>query len=76
MEGRTFICSETNRTRARPTTVRALAPAGPSWPAIQRVGYDQFAEAIRQALRPLYMEGIGVRIISEFGWIIGKVPAT
>jgi SAM-dependent methyltransferase len=57
-------------------TVRALAAAGPSWPAIQNVGYDQFAETLRQAMRPLYLEGIGVRIASEFGWIIGKVPAT
>jgi SAM-dependent methyltransferase len=57
-------------------TVRALAAAGPSWPAIQNVGYDQFAETLRQAMRPLYVEGIGVRIASEFGWIIGKVPAT
>lgn len=55
--------------------VRALAAAGPSWPAIQNVGYDTFAEALRQALRPLHVEGIGVRIVSEFGWIIGKVPA-
>jgi SAM-dependent methyltransferase len=57
-------------------TVRALAAAGPSWPAIQHVGYDQFAETLRQAMRPLDVEGIGVRIVSEFGWIIGKVPAT
>jgi hypothetical protein len=28
-----------------------------------------------EALRPLYVEGLGVRIVSEFGWIIGKVPA-
>jgi len=57
-------------------TVRALAAAGPSWPAIQSVGYDRFAEALRQAMLPLYVEGIGVRIVSEFGWITGKVPAT
>jgi hypothetical protein len=31
---------------------------------------------VRQALSPLYVDGIGVRIVSEFGWIIGKVPAT
>jgi len=54
--------------------VRALAAAGPSWPAIQNVGYDQFAGSLREALRPLYADGIGVRIISEFGWIIGRVP--
>ena len=57
-------------------TVRALAAAGPSWPAIQNVGYDRFTEALRQALLPLYVEGIGVRIVSEFGWITGKVPTT
>jgi len=57
-------------------TIRALAASGPSWPAIQHVGYDKFAEAMREALRPLYVEGIGVRIVSEFGWIIGKVRAT
>jgi SAM-dependent methyltransferase len=55
--------------------VRASAAGGPSWPAIQNVGYDKFAEAIRQAMRPLYVDGIGVRIVSEFGWIIGKVPS-
>ena len=55
-------------------TVRALAAAGAAWPALQQVGYDRFAEAMREALRPLYAEGLGVRIVSEFGWIIGKVP--
>jgi SAM-dependent methyltransferase len=57
-------------------TVRALAAAGPSWPALQHAGYDRFAETMREALRPLYVEGLGVRITSEFGWIIGQVPAT
>jgi SAM-dependent methyltransferase len=55
--------------------VRALAAAGPSWPALRQVGYERFAEALREALRPLYVEGIGVRIVSEFGWIIGTKPA-
>ena len=54
---------------------RALASAGPSWPALQAAGYDRFAEAIRQAIRPLCTEGLGVRIVSEFGWIIGRVPS-
>ena len=31
--------------------VRASAAGGPSWPAIQNVGYDKFAEAVRQAAR-------------------------
>ena len=56
--------------------VRALAAAGPSWPALQHAGYDRFAQAMREALRPLYTEGLGVRIVSEFGWVIGKVPST
>ena len=55
-------------------TVRALAAAGPSWPALQHAGYDRFAETMRQALRPLYVEGLGVRIVSEYGWITGRVP--
>lgn len=56
-------------------TVRALAAAGPSWPALQHAGYDRFAETLREALRPLYTEGLGVRIVSELGWITGRVPA-
>ncbi len=54
--------------------VRAAASAGPSWPALQEVGYERFAVAVREAIRPLYTEGLGVRITSEFGWIIGRVP--
>ena len=56
--------------------VRAMAAAGPSWPALQLAGYDRFAETVREALRPLHADGLGVRIISEFGWIIGRVPAS
>jgi ubiquinone/menaquinone biosynthesis C-methylase UbiE len=54
--------------------VRALASSGPSWPALQAVGYDRFAEAVRDAIRPLCTEDQGVRIVSEFGWIMGRVP--
>lgn len=54
--------------------VRALVAAGPSWPALQHAGQDRFTEAMCEALRPLYVEGLGVRIVSEFGWIIGTVP--
>jgi SAM-dependent methyltransferase len=53
---------------------RALAAAGPSWPALQEVGYERFAEAVREAIRPLLVEDAGVRIVSEFGWIMGRVP--
>ena len=54
--------------------VRALAAAGPSWPALRHAGPDRFAAALREALRPLYAEETGVRIVSEFGWIISRVP--
>jgi ubiquinone/menaquinone biosynthesis C-methylase UbiE len=54
---------------------RALAASGPSWPALEAVGYDRFAAAISDAFRPLYTEGLGVRVVSEFGWILGRVPA-
>jgi SAM-dependent methyltransferase len=52
----------------------ALASAGPSWPAVQAAGYDRFTEAVREAIRPCYADGLGVRIVSEFGWIMGRVP--
>jgi len=55
--------------------VRALVAVGPSWPAVQHAGQDRFAEAMREALSPLYAEGLGVRIVSEFGWVIGTVPS-
>ena len=55
--------------------VRALAAAGPSWPALQHAGDDLFALVMLEALRPLHVEGLGVRMVSEFGWIIGQVPS-
>ncbi len=54
---------------------RALASGGPSWPALEAVGYERFAEAISEAFRPLCTEGPGVRIASEFGWIMGRLPS-
>ncbi|WP_165759332.1 class I SAM-dependent methyltransferase [Mycobacterium decipiens] len=53
--------------------VRALASSGTSWPALKRVGYKRFADAIRDALSPSLVDGIGLRIVSEFGWITGRV---
>ena len=54
--------------------VRALASGGPSWPALQAVGFDRFADAMREAIRPLCTEEAGVRIVSEFCIIVGRVP--
>jgi SAM-dependent methyltransferase len=55
--------------------VRALAAAGPSWPALDHIGYDRFGAAMTEALAPLFSAGVGVRIRSEFGWITARVPA-
>ena len=51
------------------TAVRALAGAGPSVPAIDAVGYDEFCGALVEVMDPLFVDGLGVRITSEFGWV-------
>ena len=52
--------------------VRALTAAGPSVPAIEEVGVDRFTAELSAALAPLE-DAHGVRITSEFGWLIGRV---
>ncbi|MGN6172526.1 MAG: class I SAM-dependent methyltransferase [Streptosporangiaceae bacterium] len=52
---------------------RALASAGPSWPALRRAGDDRVAEAICEAIRPMDTPGLGVRLIAECGGIMGRV---
>jgi SAM-dependent methyltransferase len=52
------------------TAIRALAAAGPSVPAIHSVGYEGFCEALHEVISPLCDRAIGVRIVSEFGWIV------
>ena len=56
------------------TAVRALASAGPSIPAIEAIGYDNFCEALREVVAPLHdREGrVGVRISSELGWVTAR----
>jgi len=55
------------------TAVRALAAAGPSVPAIEAVGYDEFCGALVEVIGPIYAEGLGVRITSEFGWATARL---
>lgn len=55
------------------TGARALAAAGPSWPAVQAVGLDRVVSELRAAIEPMYQEGLGVRIVSELGWITARV---
>jgi SAM-dependent methyltransferase len=55
-----------------PTAVRALAAAGPAVPAIEAVGYEAFSTALSEALSPLYDPDLGVRIVSELGWVTAR----
>jgi SAM-dependent methyltransferase len=55
------------------TAVRALAAAGPSIPAIEAVGYEAFCDALGEVIEPLHVDGLGVRVSSEFGWIIADI---
>jgi SAM-dependent methyltransferase len=55
-----------------PTTVRAMAAAGPAVPAIEAVGYEEFCGSLTEVIGPLYVDGLGVRISSEFGWVTAR----
>jgi hypothetical protein len=50
-----------------------MAAAGPSVPAIEAVGYDEFCDALSNVIAPLYTEGLGVRVTSEFGWVTARI---
>jgi hypothetical protein len=56
------------------TAVRALAAAGPSVPAIEAIGYDNFCDALREAIAPMHdrEERVGVRVSSELGWATAR----
>ncbi len=54
------------------TAVRALAAAGPSVPAIESVGYEEFCKHLADVISPLSVDGLGVRITSEFGWVTAR----
>jgi len=51
------------------TAVRAMAAAGPSVPAIEAVGYEEYCGSLTEVIARLYVDGLGVRITSEFGWV-------
>lgn len=51
------------------TAVRALAAAGPSFPAIEASGYAAFCDALSEVISPLHDPDLGIRITSEFGWV-------
>lgn len=55
--------------------VRALAAAGPSVPAIDAVGFDTFCHALREVIEPLRVDGVGIRLTSELGWVTADVDS-
>jgi ubiquinone/menaquinone biosynthesis C-methylase UbiE len=52
--------------------VRALAAAGPAFPAIETIGIDAFRDALREVVEPMLVQGLGIRIRSELGWITAQ----
>lgn len=53
--------------------VRALAAAGPSVPALDAVDFDTFCDSLREVMRPLQADGVGIRVASDLGWITADV---
>lgn len=54
------------------TAVRALAAAGPAFPAIESAGYETFCDALRDVVAPLHQPDLGIRISSELGWVTAR----
>ena len=52
--------------------VRTLAAAGPSSPALHELGFEGFRSALLPVVDALADGDGSVRIISEFGWLIGE----
>ena len=51
------------------TFLRAAVAAGPSFPAIEQVGEPKCREALGLAYADAVVPGIGMRIVSELGWL-------
>jgi hypothetical protein len=41
-------------------------------PAIEAVGYDEYCRSLTEMIAQLYVEGLRVRITSEFGWATAR----
>jgi len=42
-------------------------------PAIDAVGLDTFCDALRDVVEPLHIDGVGIRVASELGWVTADV---
>ncbi len=62
--------SVTNEFPDLDTFTRAALAAGPSFPAVEQIGEERFRRALRSAFADGVVPGLGLRITSEFGWLI------
>lgn len=53
---------------------RALAASGPAVPAIEQIGYEAFVAELEKAYSRLSDPELGVRVVSEFGWVTARKP--
>ncbi len=51
---------------------RAMASPGFSWPALEHVGEERLRAAMAEAIAPFKLPGVGVRLTSEFNYLIGR----
>lgn len=51
---------------------RAMASPGFSWPALQAVGEQRLLAAMAEAVAPFKLVGAGIRLTSEFTYLIGR----
>ncbi len=54
------------------TFTRAAVAAGPSFPAVEKIGEDRFRRALDDAYADKLAPGVGLRITSEFGWLTAR----
>jgi hypothetical protein len=53
---------------------RAMASSGFSWPALQAAGEERLLALMAEAVAPCKLPGAGVRLTSEFTYLLGRRP--
>jgi hypothetical protein len=51
---------------------RGMASPGFSWPALEHVAEERLRAAMAEAVAPFKLPGVGVRLTSEFNYLIGR----
>ena len=54
---------------------RATAATGPAWSVLQHLDEERAAAAVRDALAPFEVTGLGYRLVSEYDYVIGLKPS-